>query len=364
MTTTLNSMATLRFIRNHPLFCLILCFGVASLIFGVLVFGNSSWGDWYYSQIYVPLNAGFQELLEFSTVPFYMVVVLLGFILIIGGALGMGGHSWKTKLVKVGLFTSSTIILVVTLFYWMWGFNYGRTNLGESFFDREYVSVDPAEFKRRWALQTNRVNTLREKVVVPEDTDRLTEEYTTLYRKTAEEMPFFFDLDTRLKPRCKEFIPEGFLLRLNTAGFYFPLGSESYVDKALHVSQKPAVIAHELAHGYGITDEGEANFVGYLLSQASGDPLAQYSSALMLWLYMASDGRRLDPEFAQSEWDNLSPAVWIDLDERRKLDDRFPEFMPHMRDAIYDSYLSMNQVEGGIKSYNRFVTMVLTYEDR
>lgn len=346
------------------MFCLIMCFGLASLIFGFLVFGNTEWGDWYYSQIFVPLNAGFHDVLEFSTVPVYMVLILLLFILLIGGALGMGGRTWKDKLVKVALFVSSAVVLVISLFYWMWGFNYGRTTLGESYFEQEYVSIDTEDYKRRWALQTNRVNSLREKVVMPEDTEQLTGEYTRLYRKTAEGLPFFFDLDTRLRPRCTEFVPEGFLLRLNTAGFYFPLGSESYVDKALHVSQKPAVIAHELAHGYGITDEGEANFVGYLLSQSSGDPLAQYSSALMLWLYMAADGRRLDTEYAESMWDDLSPAVWIDLDERRKLDDRFPEFMPRARDAIYDSYLSMNQVEGGIKSYNRFVTMVLTYEDR
>lgn len=246
----------------------------------------------------------------------------------------------------------------------MWGFNYGRTTIGESYFQNEYVTLDTAAFKNRWQLQTKRVNLLRTKVIMPDSTaKRMTQNYAQRYRETALKRDSFFGLDLRLQPQCKEFVPAGLLLRLNTAGFYFPYGSESYVDKALHVTQKPFVIAHELAHGYGVADEGEANFVGYILSQSSADPLAQYSSALSLWLYMASDGRHLAKSFTQSMWDGLSPAVWEDLQARRMLDERYPEFMPRMRDAIYDSYLSMNKVEGGMKSYNRFVKMVLTYEE-
>lgn len=358
-------MPVLNFTRKHPLFVMIVLFGLVSLVFGILVFGDRAWGDWYYAQIFVPVNTSIQSVMQYSSVPFYMVMVFLLFILIIAGLISSTGQSWKSNLLGGTLFVVSTVILLVSLFYWMWGYNYGRTTIGQSYFQNEYVSLDTTAFKRRWALQTNRVNTLREKVVMPENEENeLTHEYTNLYRNTIEKLPFFFGLDTGLRPRCKEFVPEGFLLRLNTAGFYFPFGSESYVDKALHVSQKPAVIAHELAHGYGVTDEGEANFIGYILCQSSGDPLAQYSSALMLWLYMASDGRRLDPDFTKAMWDDLSPEVWIDLDERRKLDDQYPEILPRMRDAIYDSYLSMNKVEGGMKSYNRLVKMVLTYENR
>ncbi len=357
-------MPVYRFIRNHLIFSLILCFGLISLVFGILVFGNAAWGDWYYHTIFVPINAGLQSLMAFSPTPFYLVLLGVVFIIIIGGFLALSGRPWKVIVLSVSLFTFSSLVLLISLFYWMWGYNYGRTTLTQSYFEGDFISIESEEFKRRWALQTNRVNTLREKVVLPEETDVFTEQYASMYRKTAEKMPFFFELDTKLQPVCKNFIPAGMLLRLNTAGFYFPFGSESYVDKALHISQKPAVIAHELAHGYGITDEGEASFVGYLLCQNSGDPLAMYSSALMLWLYMAGDGRKMDPDYAQSMWDNLSPEVWIDLDERRKLDEQFPEIMPQMRDAIYDSYLSMNKVEGGMKSYNRFVTMILTHEQR
>lgn len=330
---------------------------------GVLIFNDPSWGDWYYQEVYIPLNRNLQSILNFSEAPFYMVLIVVLLIIMVGQILSGKGDSWQKKTVSWALFISSGIIFLSALFYWMWGFNYGRTSISASYFGNEYITLDTLAFKKRWELQTNRVNFLRKKFVMPDSSQsRLTVNYASRFRKTASVLKDHFDLDTSLKPQCKEFVPAGLLLRLNTAGFYFPFGSESYVDKALHVSQKPFVIAHELAHGYGVTDEGEANFVGYVLSQESADPLARYSSALALWLYMAADGHNLDNSFIKKMWDGLSPAVWSDLDARRKLDDRFPELMPRMRDAIYDSYLTMNKVKGGIKSYNRFVKMVLTYE--
>ncbi len=363
MKTSQIFMPVILFIRRHLLFSSIMLIGLITLIFGFLVFGDGGWGDWYYHHIFVPVNVRLQWILQISEVPFYLFLGVIVFIILVGQILSGSGRNWRSILISWGLFLLSSVVLLVSLFYWMWGFNYGRTTIGESYFQNEYVTLDTTAFKKRWELQTKRVNLLRSKVVMPESSgERLTQNYTRRYRETALKLDSFFGLDTRLQPQCKEFVPAGFLLRLNTAGFYFPYGSESYVDKVLHVSQKPFVIAHELAHGYGVTDEGEANFVGYILSQSSSDPLAQYSSALSLWLYMASDGRHLAKSFTQSMWDGLSPAVWEDLQARRALDKRYPEIMPRMRDAIYDSYLSMNKVEGGMKSYNRFVKMVLTYE--
>ncbi|MBY5958785.1 DUF3810 domain-containing protein [Membranicola marinus] len=353
-----------KFIRKHLLFCFILLAGLITLVFGLLIFNDVTWAHWYYNRFFIPVNTTMQSVLQFSETPFYMVVLVICFVLLIGQIMSVAGEGWRRGLVSWGLFLLSSLVLIVVLFYWLWGFNYGRSTIGEFYFQDEYVTLDTMDFKDRWKLQTNRVNLLRSKVVMPDSTEkRLTQQYAIRYRETIPKLDGSLGLDKRLQPQCKEFVPAGLLLRLNTAGFYFPFGSESYVDKALHVSQKPFVIAHELAHGYGITDEGEANFIGYLLSQASADPLAQYSSAMALWLYMASDGRHLSPSFTQSMWDGLSPAVWDDLQDRQALNERYPEFMPRMRDAVYDSYLSLNKVEGGMKSYNRFVKMVLTYEE-
>lgn len=353
------------FIRSHIPFVIIFFIGLISLIFGILIFGSTSWGDWYYMKVFVPVNVKVQSVLRFSDAPFYLVLGMMFFIILIGHILSVYGKPWRDNLLSWLLFLSSSVILIVSLFYWMWGFNYGRTTIGESYFQNEYITLDTVAFRKRWELQTNRVNLIRKKLILPDSTGKhLTQNYAHRFRQTAAERNFFFDLDTSLQPQCKEFIPAGMLLRLNTAGFYFPLGSESYVDKALHVTQKPFVIAHELAHGYGVTDEGEANFIGYILSQSSGDPLAIYSSALSLWLYMASDGRHLSKTFTKEMWDRLSPEVWSDLQSRRALDERYPEFMPKLRDAVYDSYLAMNKVEGGMESYNRFVKMVLTYETK
>lgn len=355
----------LSFLRSHLLFSVLTLFSLGSLIFGIILFRSPSTAEWYYNSVFLPLNRNWQKILQFSDVPYYLVLIGIVFILLVGQWMMARGQGWKYALLSWGLFILSGTFFLIALFYWMWGFNYGRETLSRTFFDDEFVAVDSQKFVDRWQLQTSRVNHLRRNLVVPDSADQnLTPTYGRLFRKNAERILDPFGLDASVAPRCKEFIPAGGLLRINTAGFYFPYGSESYVDKALHVSQKPFVIAHELAHGYGVADEGEANFVGYLLCQNSGDRYAQYSSALSLWLYMAVDGRRLEKDFVKKMWDGLSPEVWGDLQERRKLDAKYPELFPRLRDRIYDSYLAMNRVEGGIHSYNRFVQMVLTYEDR
>lgn len=352
------------FIKKHFLFSLLILFALISLIFGMMVFRSPDLAEWYYQSVFLPVNKGWQKLLRFSDAPYYLVMLVLVFILLTGQWMMARGRGWRSALISWGMFLGSGILTLISLFYWIWGYNYARAPLTQTYFENQIVAADSSKFVERWELQTRRVNYLRENLTPPDSADKsLTPTYGTVFRKNAERILEPFNIDTSVEPRCKEFIPAGGLLRINTAGFYFPFASESYVDKGLHVSQKPFVIAHELAHGYGITDEGEANFIGYLLCQNSGDQYAQYSSALSLWLYMAADGRRLDRDLVTNMWDSLSPAVWGDLQERRKLDDKYPEIFPKLRDKIYDSYLAMNRVEGGIQSYSRFVGMVLTYEE-
>src|SRR5690606_21319492 len=70
-------------------------------------------------------------------------------------------------------------------------------------------------------------------------------------------------LNNRGFPRTKEFFPAGLLRKLGIMGIYFPFTGESYIDPSLHLLEKPFTIAHEMAHSFGITNEGEANFAAW-----------------------------------------------------------------------------------------------------
>ncbi|WP_236974909.1 DUF3810 family protein [Membranihabitans maritimus] len=358
----ITSKRIIAFFKDHSGFTFALFVGFLTMCFGIWVNASQDHADWFYKTIFVPLNKNLQSVGKFSEVPVYQVLLAITFVIIVAGIIGLRSDSWRHILLNSLLGVTTFVIFVACLFYWMWGFNYAQESISRTYFNNEFVEVDTNQFKDRWKRQTQRLNYLRRNAPLPDTTKDWTGTYYHHLLDKVKSTVHDFGKDSSLNPACKNFVPPGTLLRLNTAGFYFPFGSESYIDKALFTGQKPYVIAHELAHGFGVTDEGDANFVGYLSCLKSEDWFVKYSAEFTLWLYMASDGRKLNRTFQNEMWESLSTEVKSDFAARRKLDERYPEFMPKVRNKIYGSYLSFNKVEGGLQSYNRLVRMVLTYE--
>src|SRR5690625_3088930 len=73
---------------------------------------------------------------------------------------------------QLGMFLSSGILTLISLFYWIWGYNYARAPLTQTYFDNQIVTVDSSKFMERWNLQTQRVNYIRENLVIPDSTDK------------------------------------------------------------------------------------------------------------------------------------------------------------------------------------------------
>jgi hypothetical protein len=127
--------------------------------------------------------------------------------------------------------------------------------------------------------------------------------------------------------------------------------------------ERPLIVAHEAAHLAGYADEGEANFVGWLLCLA-GDEQTQYSAWLFLLpqtvRYLAEEQRRM--VFAR-----LEPGPRADL---TAVSARLAEAVPavsHTARRAYDRFLKANRVERGIASYGTVVDLILgteTWTDR
>ena len=89
--------------------------------------------------------------------------------------------------------------------------------------------------------------------------------------------------------RVRQPWPNGFLLRWSTAGIYIPQTGEGHIDRGLLAVQKPFTIAHEMAHGYGVADEGACNFIAWLACSQSRDPWVRFGGALTYWRYAAAE---------------------------------------------------------------------------
>ena len=139
-------------------------------------------------------------------------------------------------------------------------------------------------------------------------------------------------------------------------GMTDPFFLETLIAAGVLPIERPFVVAHEWSHLAGITDEGEANFAGWVACMR-GSPAHAYSGWLFLYAEMARavNGRERGALSAA-----LSPGPRADLAAIRARYAR--EVNPRVSDAgwqIYDAYLKANRVDAGAASYDEVVRLVL-----
>jgi hypothetical protein len=163
-------------------------------------------------------------------------------------------------------------------------------------------------------------------------------------------------------PSVRIIRPRGILMRWNTAGIYFPFTGESHVDAGMLPVQIPFTLAHEMAHGFGVTDEGDCNFLAYLACKESNDPTVQFAGLFTYWRYVASEYRFLFPDQYDAQYRELPEMIKQLLKEIRENDAKYPDLFPKLRNTVYDTYLKSQGVHDGLMSYNRVVELVWRYE--
>jgi hypothetical protein len=187
------------------------------------------------------------HLLPFSSL-FLFILVLLAFLAHYIYRIYIG----KLSVAKALLFVLNLLGVLVFLFYFLWGFNYRLPRMVDRLeWDVPDFSIKNVEklyndvtdelilSRKRWENEGN-AETNIDFDVLGRDIQELEESWLRQHR-------LYVNVPSRVRP-----LPAGSLLRLSTAGFYFPFGGEGYWDGGLHDLIIPFVMAHELAHNYDI----------------------------------------------------------------------------------------------------------------
>ncbi len=271
------------------------------------------------------------------------------------------------KLLRFGRFFLTFSAAFVFLFLFLWGFNYGRVPIERQLrFNPQPLEYDrlKAEFEKTTEML------IAARAAVPGATDSvltyeiMPEDAEDLIRADLETWLTNHRFPTLGRVRGRLLYPEGILLSISTAGVYLPWVGEGHIDAGMYFIQHPFVMAHEMAHGYGFTDEGTCNFVAYLALKDSENPFFRYSATLGYWVYLASSMARFDYEKYKEFYETLPLGIRKDRQYIRAYSDRFPDIMPQVRDAFYDNYLKTQGVKEGMKSYSRVVMLVTAWEGR
>jgi len=252
-------------------------------------------------------------------------------------------------------------------FFFLWGYNYGRiplvTQLG--------LQVKPtpvATLKQFLEKTTQEAIRVRTKMVGNKETalDKtyLPENMETLVRQSVLKTLVELGYPAASKVRGRLLVPKGIFLRFGTAGLYWPFVGEGNIDSGLHELQQPFTLAHELAHGYGITNEGVCNFIAYLACQNAEHDYIKYAGLVAYWRYAAIAYQGFEREAYWEFREALPKGLQADMDAINKNLDKYPDIIPTFRNYAYDKYLKSQGISEGMASYSQIIMLVDAWERR
>ena len=335
----------------------------------VLFQWRPEWTEYVYSNgIFRVVRWVFDYLLGW--LPFPLTYLLFGWVLwrlVIGVRMLVRDreHNFRQRLLRSSGQLFRFLCATITLFYWMWGFNYSRIPPAQKLGITE-ITLTKALLKAELLRQTEVV--LKARLQVQPDTGQPVS--TNHFRPDSLEAGVRQDVERLLtslgytapgRVRGRQPFWDGFLLRFGASGIYNPFTGESNMDHALWFLSKPYVLAHEFCHGYGFGDEGICNFFGYLAVYQSDNALFRYSGELGYWREVAVAYRRIDPEWYVQFRAQLPGGFIADLDAIYQRLEAYPEFFAPFRRAAYDQYLKAQGIDEGLKNYDKVIVLVMSY---
>lgn len=254
---------------------------------------------------------------------------------------------------------------LVFFFYVIWGFNYDRIRL-EKRLGLETPGLGAAELATEAAWAAGAAAEFR--AAIPRASDAVL---------TAPDLPPGLESDLRRalskvlnglgyptpgRVRVRIFHPGGWMMRFASSGIYIPYFGEGYAAGSILPWEKPFTMAHEMAHGFGLTAEGDANFLAFLACDASGDPFVRYSGFLSYWGYVSSELARAAPAEFKALWEKLPPGMKADIQAVRENWNRYRGVLTRISGRVYERYLRSQGVREGMMSYSRFVNLVAAWK--
>ena len=346
----------------------IFLFGITILLFFGNLVSHVQVFEYYFSGFFQGIRWIWDHTLGYSPVPW--IYVLAGGLVyyIFRELINLYRYSfemkysffWKRAASKM----VSGVCLIIFLFFILWGFNYKRAGL----FDELGVKVstpDSLALIQEAELTINILNGLRVQLLPDSTALDTVPDFAALeneIRKQQIHLLNMYKVPSNGRVRVRKIHPEGSLLVWSAAGIYIPFVMEGHIDGGLHPLQWPFVAAHEMAHGYGYTDEGDCNFIGFITCMMSEDLFIRYSAWLGYFRYLYYDIRALDKKLALDYFHTLHKGVRADLAAISAQSNKFPDWLPWWRDLVYHNYLKVQGVKEGLKSYNLIVRQVMSWK--
>ena len=342
--------------------------GILALVIRYFVVQNPEATDEIYSRKFFP---GIRNVIDLTlgNLPFPSVYLFIATVFFVLGLFILRFRNrtgWKERLLYTFKALANGLGALVFFFLVLWGFNYQRTpifqqlSLKPKALNLEQLKSE-IEITRRLAVQY-RGRITPDSLAIDSIMDY--PDLERIVRGNMHENLDILGLNFTGRPRTKQFPPPGFMRKMGILGIYFPFTGESYIDPTLHPLEQPFTVAHEMAHSYGVTNEGEANFIAWVICTNSEDPLLRYSAHLRLLQYQMRDFYRMAPD-AYREWvKNLSVGIKSDLNSIREVSEAIQPFSIELSRKSNDIFLKSQGVKAGVNSYQQLPMLAFAWRKR
>lgn len=236
----------------------------------------------------------------------------------------------------------------VLWFYVGWGFGYDRAPLQtRAAYSQERVNKAAIDALRaRTIADLNRLAPIAHSMQRGDDFDtaRLRDAWLPVVQRLGDTW------QPNVGP-AKSSLAGWFMDKSGTSGFTNPFTLETNLAPDLLWFERPFSQAHEWSHVAGFNREDEANYIAVVACLRDPDPVAQYSAAIELFLYLPAL-----PHYAHS---TFVPEVWADFDAIRNRNKHFVNLnLSRFSWRVYNSYLKSNHIAAGVQNYDQVTQLV------
>lgn len=177
------------------------------------------------------------------------------------------------------------------------------------------------------------------------------------YDKITGEYPFLKTVIFRQKPVI---LSEAWSYT-GIVGMYFPLFAECNINTAQPDYAIPFTAAHESAHSRGIAREDECNFLAFLSCINSEYPEFRYSGYMEAFKFCSNELYDSDRPLWEKTQQYLTNGMRLDFLAMNEYIDAHKCKVEEVSSTINDTFITVQGVPDGVKSYNRVTELILAY---
>ena len=274
----------------------------------------------------------------------------------------------QKKYKKLFFFYASCILIFLIVFQISWGFNNYKTplvtqlNLNQSYSQKDLENIT---FKliNKVNSQAYLINNDSLRSIELEDN---LENFNTIALRNFENLPknlketFLFNTPREVK----QSLYSKLLSYMGFSGYFNPFTHESQINYEIPTIGKPVTVAHEITHQLGVASESEANFIAFMVISQSSDMKYVYAGNLYALKYCLKEYRKENEEIYLNYFNRLHPGVQKNILESEDFWKQKRSISSFIFKNLYGSFLKMNNQKDGIKSYNKFVDILINYDKK